>query len=329
MNRRVVITGGNGFIGSHITDFFLGRGVDIHHPDSRTLDILAPIALRAAFCGVDTVIHNAALVADWGQRERFFQINVEGTKNVLAACLETRVRHVIMTGSCSVFGEEHHPAPKDEAHPKKSHYSYFLDRVFPSAMNHYRDSKRDAVLEAIAFAKAHTMNLTLLHPVWVYGEREFHTGFYEYLKTVQGGVPAIMGCTDNLFHVIYAGDLAAAYYALFERAPQGVREYLIGNPEPVHMDTLYRLFCAHAGLQKPPNLPKALVYPVAFLLELAAMLLRRGHPPLLTRSRVNMFYDSIAYCTEKARRELGFTPHVTLEEGIAKTVHWYQEKGLL
>jgi nucleoside-diphosphate-sugar epimerase len=95
------------------------------------------------------------------------------------------------------------------------------------------------------------------------------------------------------------------------------------------METLYRLFCTQAGLQKPPNLPKALVYPVALGLELAATLLRRKKPPLLTRGRVNMFYDSIAYCTEKARRELGFFAQVPLEEGIARTVRWYREQGFL
>jgi nucleoside-diphosphate-sugar epimerase len=326
---HVVITGGNGFIGSHITGYFRKKGVDIRHPDSHMLDVRDPAALRAAFRGADTVIHNAALVTDWESRERFFEINVRGTENVLAACLENRVRHVIMTGSCSVFGEENCPAPKDEQSPRNSHYPYFLDRIFPCAINHYRDSKREAASAAIAFAAARAMKLTVLHPVWVYGERELHTGFYTYLKAVRDGIPASMGCMDNLFHVIYAGDLATAYYTAYERHFEGVREYLIGNSEPVRMETLYRLFCAAAGFKKPRNLPKPLVYPLAFLCELFATLVRRQNPPLLTRGRVNMFYDSIAYETGKAARELGFTASTPLEDGIARTVGWYREKGLL
>jgi nucleoside-diphosphate-sugar epimerase len=330
---HVVITGGNGFIGSHITALFKEKGVDIRHPDSRALDIGDLPALCAALHGADVVIHNAALVKDWGSRQRFLEINVRGTENVLAACRENGVRHVILTGSCSVFGEEHQPTVKDEQSPKNSHYPYFLDRIFPSAMNHYRDSKREAVEKAIAFARTHAMSLTVLHPVWVYGERECSSGFYEYLKAVQDGIPAGMGSPDNLFHVIYAGDLAAAYHlvyrAMLAGKLTGIREYLIGNPKPVRMDAIFRLLCAEAGLKKPPNLPKALVYPLAFACELLATLARRKTPPLLTRSRVNMFYDSIAYSTGKAARELGFSAPTPLEEGIARTVQWYRKEGWL
>ncbi|MDR1890050.1 MAG: NAD-dependent epimerase/dehydratase family protein [Zoogloeaceae bacterium] len=328
---HVVITGGNGFIGRHITALFREKGVDIRHPDHKSLDILDLPALNAAFQGADAVIHNAALVRDWGRRARFFDINVTGTENVLRACLKNRVRHVIVTGSCSVFGETHQTAPRDEASPRESHYPYFLDRVFPCAMNHYRDSKKEATQTALAFARARAMNLTVLHPVWVYGEGELHTGFLAYLKTVQSGVPAIMGRADNLFHVIYAADLAAAYYAAFARFSEGegVREYLLGNPEPVRMEQLYRLFCAAAGLEKPRHLPRALIYPFALLFEAWATLTRAPEAPLLTRGRVNLFYDSIVYATEKAAHELGFTAQTPLAEGIRNTVRWYRQEGLL
>jgi nucleoside-diphosphate-sugar epimerase len=330
---HVVITGGNGFIGSHITALFREKGVEIRAPDSRALDVGDLPALCAAFQGADAVIHNAARVKDWGNWKQFFEVNVRGTENVLAACRENGVRHLILTGSCSVFGEEHQPTVKDEQSPKNSHYPYFLDGIFPSAMNHYRDSKRQAVEKAIAFAEAHAMTLTVLHPVWVYGEREFSSGFYEYLKAAQDGIPVAPGSPDNLFHVIYAGDLALAYHLAYRAALAGklpgVREYLIGNPEPVRMESIFRLLCAEAGLKKPRNLPKTLVYPLAFICELLATLTRRKTPPLLTRSRVNLFYDSIAYATGKAARELEFSAPTPLEEGIARSVRWYKEEGWL
>jgi nucleoside-diphosphate-sugar epimerase len=235
--------------------------------------------------------------------------------------------------SCSVFGEEHQPTLKDKQSPRNSHYPYFLDWIFPSAMNHYRDSKREAVEVAIAFAETHNISLTVLHPVWVYGEREFSSGFHEYLKAAQSGIPAAMGCPHNLFHVIYAGDLAAAYYlayrAMLAGKLEGIHEYLIGNPTPVRMETLFRLFCTEAGLKKPRNLPKALMYPLVFMCELLATVTRRKTPPLLTRGRVNMFYDSIAYATDKAAREFGFSAQMPLEEGVARTVRWYRKEGWL
>jgi nucleoside-diphosphate-sugar epimerase len=325
----VVITGGNGFIGSHITALFREKGVEIRCPNSRALDIRNLPDLNAAFRGASVVIHNAALARDWGSREAFFETNVRGTENVLTACLENGVEHLIMTGSCSVFGEEHHPTPKDEESPRNSHYPYFLHRIFPSAMNHYRDSKREAVEKALAFAARQALALTVLHPVWVYGEREFSSGFYAYLKSVRDGIPAVTGSPENLFHVIYAGDLAQAYYLAFQKKPAGAREYLLGNPEPVRMDTLFRLLCAEAGLKKPPSLPKAIVYPLAFASEWLASVTRRKNPPTLTRSRVNLFHDSIVYATGRAARELGFCAPTPLQEGIARTVRWYRQEGWL
>lgn len=326
---HIVITGGNGFIGSHITEYLLGQGETVIHPSSKELNILDKEALLEAFKGADTVIHNAAKAADWGSFQEFYQVNVLGTRNVLHACLKNRVRQVIMTGSCSVFGEEHHVAAKNEDSPRNSHYPYLFDRVFPCGMNYYRDTKRIAAVKAADFAARHRMNLTILHPVWVYGEREFHTGFYEYLQLAGLGLPAIMGSRSNDFHVIYAGDLAKAYYLAFKSANQGVAEYIVGEPETVKMDTVYRLFCQAAGFKKPRNLPKGVVYLAAFGMELWYTLRKKKEVPLLTRGRVNMFYDSICYSTEKIRKELGFSCEYSLVQGISRTVKWYKENGYL
>ena len=88
-------------------------------------------------------------------------------------------------------------------------------------MNYYRDSKAIATKKAIEFAKENDLNLTILEPVWVYGEREFHTGFYEYLKDVKNGLPVVPGCKKNKFHVVYAGDVADAFYLVYQKNDQG------------------------------------------------------------------------------------------------------------
>lgn len=326
---RIVITGGNGFIGSHISEYFARQGEEVFHPSSKELDVRDKETLMKAFKGADTVIHNAAKAADWGRYRDFYEVNVLGTRNVLHACLKNRVKQVIMTGSCSVFGEEHHVAAKDEESPRNSHYNYAFDRIFPCGMNYYRDTKRIAAVKAAEFAAGRRMNLTILHPVWVYGEREFHTGFYEYLKLVRSGLPVMMGSRSNEFHVIYAGDLAKAYYLAFKAGHQGVQEYIVGDPQTVRMDAMYQMFCQEAGFRKPLNLPKAVMYPAAFGIELWYTALKKKETPLLTRGRVNMFYDSICYSTEKIRQELGFTCDHSLAQGIARTVRWYKENGYL
>jgi len=109
----------------------------------------------------------------------------------------------------------------------------------------------------------------------------------------------------------------------------GIHSILVGNERPENMDKIYKLFCTEAGLKKPRNLPKALVYPAAFLMELLFTLFNSPNPPLLTRGRVNMFYDNIEFSVEKARQVLGFKNSFSLEEGVRRTVLWYKQQDLI
>jgi nucleoside-diphosphate-sugar epimerase len=92
---------------------------------------------------------------------------------------------------------------------------------------------------------------------------------------------------------------------------------------------IYKLFCREARLKMPIILPKAVFYPVGLFMEIFCSALGTLEPPLLTRGRVNLFYDSIEYSVEKSKRILGFVNNHSLEEGIAKTVSWYKANRLL
>jgi nucleoside-diphosphate-sugar epimerase len=343
-SERILLTGATGFIGSHVLEKLCAAGFEVvalARPSSnlthvRSLqaevrygDIRDVPSLREAIRGSTQVIHTAALTGDWGAREEFQQANVIGTVNVLEASRLEGVAHVTITGSISSYGEEDSPQAKDETSPYRSHYPYFMDRLFPSGFNGYRDSKALGTQKAMAFARRCQMNLTVIEPVWVYGEREFGTGFYSYVKAVQGGQRYMPGSTRNLFHVVYAGDLAQAYVLAAQRKVRGVERIIIGSPTAQPMHRVFGLFCQEAGLAPPRSLPKWALYPVGFGLELAYCLARARRPPLLTRGRVNMFYDSIQYATDKARRILGFECNHALEDGIRRTVGWYKANHFL
>lgn len=341
---KVMITGATGFIGSHVTRVFCENQVKVGClirkdsgitnieglPVEFTIgDIRNSRGLAQSFKGFDWVVHNAAKVADWGDYAEFYETNVKGTLNVLEACVKAGVKNIIMTGSNSVYGEEHSTDIKDENSPYNSHYPYLGDTLFPCRLNFYRDTKALAKKEAHDFAAAHDLNLTIIEPVWVYGERELNGGFYEYLKTAKSGIPFLPGTKLNKFHVVYAGDLARAYFLAYIKQLKGINCMLIGNEKAENMERIYQLFCQEAGVKKPGNIPKVLAYPAAVILELLYTLVNASNPPLLTRGRVNMFYDNIEYSIEKAKSTLGFTNAYSLEDGIKKTVLWYQEQGLI
>lgn len=347
MSAKILLTGATGFIGSHVLQALSAAGLSVtvlvrRHAggtaafpsqnlasEVRYGDICDLPSLCKAACGCDQIIHTAGLAKDWGPREAFQRANVTGTLNVLEAARSQGVSQVIITGSISSYGEENSAQAKDENFPYHSHYPYLLDAVFPSGLNFYRDSKALATQQAVEFSKKHHLNVTIIEPVWVFGEREFGTGFYSYVKAVKDGSHYMPGSRYNCFHVIYARDLAKAYLLASQRRLPGVERIIVGNPRPEPMHQVFGLFCEQSGLARPHLLPKWSIYPVAIAMEAAYALLRRPNPPLLTRGRVAMFYDSIQYATEKAHRLLGFQCDYSLEQGIHQTVNWYKENHYL
>lgn len=343
-NNSIFLTGATGLIGSHIAEHFAEKGFQItcgmetsDAPDFlkalpvKLVDasITNPHSLTKAMKGASTVIHTAGKVNDWGDWESFYNLNILGTRNVLQSCLANGIKKIILTGSISCFGEETCSFAKNEQSPHKPKYPYFLEKIWPSGMNYYRVSKSIEAKEAREFSMSKKLNVTIIHPVWVYGEREFSSGFYEYMKFVKTGIPFGPGSSKNYVHSIYAHDLARAYELVLEKAPPGFNTYIIGNKEGCRQEEIFKLICSEMNVHKPGNLPKVIVWPIGIISEAIASILHRDTVPFLTRARVNMFYDSICYDTQKAQEEISFTNRFSLEEGIKNTVKWYREQQLI
>jgi len=341
---NVLITGANGFIGSHITEYFYNKGHKVScfarkESDSSYIkkfsvkmeygDIKDIKSLTEVFKNYSYVIHNAGYVNDWGNYKIFYETNVIGTKNVLEACKLNNIKNIIMTGTVSVYGEENCLEKKNEDFPFNPNYKYFLDKLFPSAMNYYRDTKTKAVIYATNFAENNNINLTILEPVWVFGEREFNTGFYEYLKTAKSNFPVLPGSKKNRFHVIYVKDLARAFYLAYKKRLNGVNRFIIGNNKAEYLDKIYTEFCSAAGYKKSNILPKCFFYPAGFILELIYIILNIKKAPLLTRARVNMLYDNLEYSVKKAEKILKFKNRYKLTDAVKMTVDWYRKNGYL
>lgn len=342
--HTILLTGASGFIGSHVAQYFTDMGMDlicaVREKSDTTflqklplkiivLDLGDEDLLLKSMPNVDCVIHTAGLVNDWSTYDQFYHANVVCTRNILLTCARKKIDQLIITGTNASYGEENNLTIKDEQSPAKPEYPYFLNNILPNRLNYYRLTKHMATLEAMQIADDNNLNLTVLEPVWVYGEREFSSGFYEYMKTVKSGIPFFPGRKKNHFHVIYAGDLAKAYYNAYEADLKGVHRFLIGNSAVDKMHDILKLFCWEMGIKKPKNLPKLLIYPFGLLMEFWAEFWRKPYPPLLSRSRVNLYFDNINYNVEKARKLLFFESSTSIEEGISNTVNWYKKHKLL
>ncbi len=114
---KALVTGGGGFVGRHVVSLLRARGDDVvvlsrkRHPSveaagatSVVADVRDRSAVRAAMDGVEVVFHVAAKLGTWGNRAELFEVNVEGTRNVLDGAIASGVRRFVHTSTPSVVG---------------------------------------------------------------------------------------------------------------------------------------------------------------------------------------------------------------------------------
>lgn len=339
---KVLITGANGFLGSHLCRIFYKNGHEVsaffrkgsstqfinksaHHLIETTYE---ESQLDEYLNRVDLLIHVAAKASDWGNYEDFYKANVTLAQTVhkIAACKQNL--KVIHISSDAVLGEEDCRQAKNEECAYNAYLPYFLEKLLPSGMNHYKVTKQlgEECVRKIHRDRAH--QLMILRPVWIFGPREFHAGPYEYLKTVKDGVPVMPGNNHNLFHTVYVEDVAMACLMAADKLQanelQGERIYLIGPEKVTTMNDFYSKLCKGIGKKRPLNIPYwPLLLPVT-LLEAIYLLFKIKSSPLLTRARLYMMYASNIYSVEKVKRELGFVAVTDLDQAIRKTIKWWK-----
>ncbi|TRZ95623.1 NAD-dependent epimerase/dehydratase family protein [bacterium] len=342
---KIFITGSTGFIGSHIVrklaknsehtitiytrpTSFLGflpkKNIRIAYGDIRNFNTLNQEAK-----GADMVIHNAAMVSDWGKRQDFYQTNVEGTRNILQAIRDNQIKTMIFTSTIGVLGEENCLLAKTESADYKPRINYCLGKVLESAMNHYRISKMIAEKETIDFAKENAINLTVVRPVWVYGPRDCHGWSYHLAKALSSGIPFIPVDKKVYFHLIYVEDLASLIDLLIKENLEGTNIFNAGNTIATRLGEYLQVLSSELKKNIPPSLPKWALQPLGLISEVAYRSINAKKSPLLNRARVEMFYCNNIYDTSKLIRRLNFTPSTGLREGIKKTVKWWRRNHLL
>ena len=341
---KAFVTGGTGFIGSHLVEELAMAGYDIKVLVRESSDLSFLPAEKINLCRGDVrnyeslknsmrdcsiVFHAAAFASDWGKKSDFYEINVKGTKNVLRAAKENNIDNVVLISTTGVLGEENCAVSKTEESSYNPKTPYFLSRLFESDMNYYRHSKMLAEKEAIKFSKENGLNLTVIRPVWVYGPREFHAGPFEFCKSLTDGCRILPMGRNNKFHVVYVKDLAKAIISAIQKEFIGIRIFNIGNPEVPTAMEYFDLFRKHLGVGLPIYIPFAISYSLGIMLEVIAKLLRAKTPYLLTRARAKMVYCNNIYDVSRSKEILGFRAETSLDEGIRETVNWWKENGYL
>ncbi|WP_420008555.1 2-alkyl-3-oxoalkanoate reductase [Xanthomonas sacchari] len=322
---KIVVTGGGGFLGQALCRGLVARGHQVvsynrgHYPELQALgvaqvrgDLVDAQALQHALAGADAVFHNAAKAGAWGSYDSYYQPNVVGTENVLAACRAHGVGRLIYTSTPSVTHRATHPVEGLGA----DQVPYGEDFQAP-----YAATKAIAERMVLAANDAQ-LAVVALRPrlIWGPGDNQI---LPKLVARAQAGRVRLVGGGDNKVDSTYIDNAAQAHFDAFEHlavgAPCAGKAYFISNGEPLPMRELLNKLLAAVGA---PAVTKTLSFKAAYRIGAACetlwpLLRLRGEPPL-TRFLAEQLCTPHWYSMEPARRDFGYVPQVSIEQGLQR-----------
>jgi len=326
--QTILITGVNGFIGSHVAERLLKEGHTLRGLVRKTSDlsliedfdiqlfygdITEPDTLPPAVRGADIVVHVAGLASDWGPYERFYRINVEGTQNIARAADRAGVKRFVHISTVALHGFGHKQAV-DESFP-------MADTIFP-----YNESKKEAERWLFEFARKTKMEITAVRPGNVYGPRD-HTFIDKYLEALEQGKIAYIDGGRHKTCPVYIENLTDGIILACFKAEAAGQPFIITDGLDITWKEFTNALADAMGLKRPKlSVPYVLVYGIAWAMETVYKILRIQTPPLLTRYRAMNGGRDYYFSIEKAHRVLGYKPLVLFEEAIRRTVDWYKNR---
>jgi nucleoside-diphosphate-sugar epimerase len=330
---KALVTGGGGFLGQAIVRLLLARGDQVRsfsrgdYPELRALgvevhqgDLADTEAIASAARDCDIVFHVAAKTGIWGPYQEYYRSNVLGTQNVIRACRRGQIRRLVYTSSPSVVfnGRDMEGINESAPYPRHFHAAY---------------PKTKALAEQLILqANDDHLATVALRPHFIWGPGDNHL-VPRLIVRAKAGTLRRIGRKTNLVDCVYVDNAAHAHLLAAERlgpgSPIAGKAYFISQGDPRPLWDLIGLILQAADL--PPvtqTIPLALAYTAGWFFELVHKLLRIKSEPKLTRFLVRELSTAHWFDISAARRDLGYEPKISIEEGIPHVESWLKTGGL-
>lgn len=329
--KKVLVTGGAGFIGSHVVQQLHEKGVEVRVaalPKESTAnidhlpveivrgDILDESFVRSMIDGVDTVFHLAAVYAVWMQDWRpLWEVNLQGSRNVLWACLESdTVKKVVYTSSLSAIGITPGESLSDESTPFNQY------DATPYVLSKYLSQQ-----EALSFAR-HGLDICVVNPAFPFGPGDVGpTPTGDIIISMAKGMTRLK--LPGGFNVVDVRDVAAGHILAAEKGRAG-EKYILGNSN-LSAEQFCKLVADIEGKRAERMIPVAapVLEGTAFVAEWVSKKITHKKPPLsvgAVRYGAQYIYMDVG----KARRELGYQPR-DVRVSIRDALQWFRAHGHL
>ena len=327
---QVLVTGGKGFIGTHLVRRLAAAGHEVSVLDPNpglgdveleTLGVTLhagsvsdPAAVEAAVAGSQIVYH---LASPFGNillpAREYDDVEVEGTRLVLEAAERHKVQRVVHCSTQGVhgiirggIGDEDSPiAPRD-------HYCF-------------SKSRGEAVCREFV---GRGLDVVVVRPTSVYGPGDVR-GWLSLYRMVSKGRFVMVGSGRTLNHPVYVDDLVEVFVRAAAVPNARGRVYIGGGDKAVTLTELVHAVAASLGVEV--DIVRFPSYSVAWLGAAAVEFTCKplGIKPPVFRRRLSWYRTNRAFRIDRARTELGYEPQVTLPEGLARTSGWYRANGYI
>ncbi len=313
-NKTVLITGAEGFIGSHLTERLVALGarvkafvmynsfnkwgwIDTFHPDKVSSlhvfcgDIREADILKSALQDVDIVFHLAALIAipySYTSPSSYIKTNIEGTLNLLQAAQDFKVEKIIHTSTSEVYGTAQY-VPIDEKHPLQG-------------QSPYSASKIGADMIAESFYRSFDLPVTTIRPFNTYGPRQSARAIIPTLIVQMLKSDKIqLGSLHPVRDFTYVTDTVEGFIKAAEADGINGEVMNIGSANGISIGGLTEKLMKLIGKEVVIECEEKRVRPC--------------------KSEVNRLICN----NQKARDSIGWQPEVGLDEGLEKTINWFRE----
>ena len=325
---RSLVTGGSGFIGSHLVELLLARGHTVRCLVRRTSDLKwlkgLPVeyiygdlfdaeVLCRAVDAADYVYHSAGLTKA-KKKEEYYRANTLGTQNLLEAVLTStpRIKRFVLISSQTAAGPSNGKTPVTEETP-------------PHPITTYGKSKLRAEQECLKLRER--VSTTIVRPPVVYGPRD--KDVFEFFHTMSRGLQPMVGMREKYVSFIHAEDLVRGIVMAAESPNAVGSTYFVANKGFYgwrEVGEITRRVLGTKALRI--RIPEFGVYGVAAFAEFFALFSKK--PALINFEKARDMVQDYWTCDgSKAERDFGFHAEISLEEGIRDAVEWYRSSGWL